>query len=142
MTQFTALAPHYDELMAVVAYDEWADYVRVLWSFAGHAPHRVLDCACGTGNVTFELARAGLEVVGVDLSPEMIAVAQRKVPASGLPVRFEVADLGDFDLGETFDSASCLYDSLNYITDPQHLRRAMECVGRHLERDACSRLRR
>lgn len=139
MTQFSTLATHYDELMQVVPYDDWAEYVRLLWSFASHTPHRVLDCACGTGNVSFELAKFGYEVMGVDLSPEMIVVAQRKaqehdsVPNDYRAPRFAVADLGDFDLGETFDSASCLYDSLNYITDSAHLKRAFECVRRHIE---------
>lgn len=131
--QFGPLAAHYDELMHAVPYEDWADYVRVLWSFAGHSPRRVLDCACGTGNLTFELAKLGLDVVGVDLAPEMIRVAREKSYIIGVPARFEVGDLGDFDLGETFDSASCLYDSLNYIVDPDHLKRAFECIGKHLE---------
>ena len=40
----------------------------------------VLDLGCGTGNLTMRLARLGLHVAGVDLSPEMLAVARRKVP--------------------------------------------------------------
>lgn len=131
--QFQDLAPHYDELMVTVPYDDWADYVRLLWHFADHEPQRVLDAACGTGNVSFALEKSGLEVVGVDLSASMIEVAQHKARAMGSSARFLQADLTDFHLGETFDSATCLYDSLNYILNPADLQRAFECIGQHLK---------
>jgi SAM-dependent methyltransferase len=134
MNQFTALAPHYDELMQIVPYDAWVEYVMLLWSMVEHQPKRVLDCACGTGNVTFELAKQGLDVTGVDLSAGMIAEAKNK--ASGihtpLPVRFFQGDLAKFDLGETFDSATCLYDSLNYILDASALQAAFGRIAAHL----------
>ncbi|MGH9165914.1 MAG: class I SAM-dependent DNA methyltransferase [Acidimicrobiales bacterium] len=47
---------------------------------AALGPARVLDAGCGTGRVAIELARRGLEVTGVDLDPEMLAVARRKAP--------------------------------------------------------------
>lgn len=140
--QFQDLAPHYDELMVSVPYDDWADYVRLLWHFSDHEPRRVLDCACGTGNVAFalakgglELAKGGLEVVGVDLSHSMIEVAQQKAQVMQLPARFLQADLTNFALNERFDSATCLYDSLNYILDAGDLQRAFACIGKHIKPD-------
>src|SRR6476620_135203 len=133
-TQFGDLAPHYDELMDVVPYDFWAEYVMTLFHFAGHQPHKLLECACGTGNLSFELAKQGLEVVGVDLSESMIAQAEAKAQGVhfDLKVRFAQADLADFHLGESFDSASCLYDSLNYILDADKLQAAFAQVAEHL----------
>ena len=133
MNQFTALAPHYDELMNVVPYDAWVDYVLLLFQIAEHDPKKLLDCACGTGNVSFELAKSEIEVVGVDIAPAMIDEANRKAALSSTKIAFHQADLGDFDLGEKFDSATCLYDSLNYILDPNHLERAFACIANHLE---------
>jgi ubiquinone/menaquinone biosynthesis C-methylase UbiE len=135
-SQFGPLAPHYDELMKIVPYDQWAEYVMTLFAYAGHDPRRVLDCACGTGNVTFELASRGLHCVGVDISASMIEVARQKLktwPHRFAP-RFEVGDLATFELNETFDSATCLYDSLNYILEPEKLRAAFAQVGKHIER--------
>lgn len=149
-SQFADLAPYYDELMDVVPYDGWADYVMLLFSIVGHEPQRVLDCACGTGNVTFELAQRGLEMTGVDLSAPMIerAIAKTRSAKAGstqtrsagtgstatpLPARFLEADLTSFDLGEQFDSATCLYDSLNYILDPMALQAAFGRIAAHLE---------
>ncbi|MBV9469812.1 MAG: class I SAM-dependent methyltransferase [Abitibacteriaceae bacterium] len=134
-SQFGDLAPYYDELMHMVPYEQWVEYVMVLFGFVEHTPHNVLDCACGTGNVTLELAKNHLKVTGVDLSQPMIEVAQQKAAklATPLPVRFLQADLTAFDLGETFDSATCLYDSLNYILEPNALQSAFGCIASHVE---------
>ena len=132
-TQFTALAPHYDELMQIVPYDAWADYVLLLFEIADHDARKLLDGACGTGNLSFELARSGIAVTGVDIAPAMIEVAQTKAANSPFDIRFFEADLTQFDLGETFDCATCLYDSLNYILDPVALQNAFACLARHIE---------
>ena len=137
-TQFNALAPHYDELMRVVPYDAWADYVLTLFALVEHHPQRVLDCACGTGNVTFELAKHGMHMTGVDLSAHMIDVARAKLREtesgdSTALIRFFQADLAEFDLGETFDAATCLYDSLNYILDPAKLQASFGRIAAHME---------
>jgi SAM-dependent methyltransferase len=122
--------------MQVVPYDDWTEYVMTLFTFAGHTPRRVLDCACGTGNISFQLDKLGLEVTGVDIAAGMIRVANEKVaalPASeNSRLRFYEADLTSFDLDETFDSATCLYDSLNYILDAEKLQAAFEHIGRHV----------
>lgn len=147
-SQFGPLAPHYDELMEIVPYDSWVDYVETLFLLAEHEPNRVLDCACGTGNVSFEMARRGWEVTGVDLSAPMIEVAQQKsrdLVADGDAARFVSGDfspaprffcddLTTFDLGETFDGATCLYDSLNYILEPEKLKLAFARIAAHVEK--------
>lgn len=64
-----------------------------------YAPRSVLDAGCGTGRVARELARRGVEVVGVDLDPDMLATARRRSPK----LQWVQADLASFDLGRTFD---------------------------------------
>ena len=135
-TQFTDLAPHYDELMKVVPYAAWAEYIQLLFQIANVAPQSILDCACGTGNVSFELASRSYDVTGVDISAAMIAKAQGKSGStpSGttLPKRFVEADLSSFNLGEKFDAATCLYDSFNYILEPEKLLAAFNCIASHI----------
>jgi len=63
------------------------------------APASVLDAGCGTGRVARELARRGVDVVGVDLDPEMLAVARRRSPE----LAWIEADLAMLHLGRTFD---------------------------------------
>ena len=54
----------------------------------------VLDAGCGTGRVALELARRGLDVVGVDADPGMLAVARTKAP----DLEWVLADLSELDL--------------------------------------------
>jgi SAM-dependent methyltransferase len=66
---------------------------------ASFAPATVLDAGCGTGRVAVELARRGIEVVGVDVDPSMLATARRQAPM----LEWVEADLTTFDLDRTFD---------------------------------------
>src|SRR5215204_907858 len=63
-------------------------------------PASVLDAGCGTGRVGRELARRGIEVVGVDIDAGMLATARDKAP----DVSWHVADLADIDLARSFDA--------------------------------------
>jgi len=62
-------------------------------------PSTVLDAGCGTGRVAIELARHGIEVVGVDVDASMIAEARRRAPG----ITWIEADLSALDLGRVFD---------------------------------------
>ncbi len=70
-----------------------ADFVAAL------APRTVLDAGCGAGRVAIELARRGIDVVGVDVDDSMVATARRLAPA----LTWEQADLATLALGRTFE---------------------------------------
>ena len=69
---------------------------------------RVLDVGCGPGRHALALARRGIVVDGVDLSPDFIALATAAADAEGLPARFAVLDVRDLAVDGTFDAAVCL----------------------------------
>lgn len=62
-------------------------------------PNSVLDAGCGSGRVARELARRGIDVVGVDMDRSMLAAARTRDPG----IEYHEADLATFDLGRTFD---------------------------------------
>ena len=64
-----------------------------------YTPASVLDAGCGTGRIARELARRGVDIIGVDLDPEMLAVGMRKAPE----LDWRVGDLETVQLGRTFD---------------------------------------
>src|SRR5262249_25794605 len=75
----------------------------------GLAPgDRVLDVGCGPGRHALALARRGYEVVGVDLSPDFIALAREAADTEGLPATFEVVDVRNLDYDAEFEAAICL----------------------------------
>jgi SAM-dependent methyltransferase len=69
---------------------------------------RVLDVGCGPGRHSLALARRGLDVVGVDLSPDFVALAREAAAAEGLAARFEVRDVRALTYDGEFDAVLCL----------------------------------
>lgn len=134
--QFARVAPVYDLLMHDVPYGVWIEYLRQLLSLHNARPRRVLDLACGTGNVTELLCAEGFAVIGVDIAEDMIAEARRKASDKALPILYAVQDAADLDLpGSRFDLCVSMFDSLNYIIRPDRLIQAMERVAAHLTRN-------
>jgi SAM-dependent methyltransferase len=114
--------PLYDALAA--DYDRFVDWpgrlaheLPFLTSlFQDHGVHRVLDAACGTGHHAIALTSQGYQVMGADLSGAMIQRARENAFAHGVEASFVVAGLGGFAaLGETFDAAICLGNSLPHL---------------------------
>ncbi len=81
-------------------------------SFFSH--RRILDVACGTGILALKLAQQGFSVVGIDNSPQMIALAQAKVKPE-LSLFFKVQDMKELNTKEPFDLIFCTFDSINYL---------------------------
>jgi len=83
--------------------------VGFLVEVLGLAPGtRVLDVGCGPGRHALALARRGIDVVGVDLSPDFVDLARAAAVAEALPARFEVLDVRDLAFVGQFDAAICL----------------------------------
>jgi SAM-dependent methyltransferase len=69
---------------------------------------RVLDAGCGPGRHALELARRGIDVTGVDLSPDFVALASEAAEAEGLSARFDVLDVRDLAFDREFDAVICV----------------------------------
>jgi len=69
---------------------------------------RVLDVGCGPGRHSLALARRGVDVVGVDHSPEFVRLARDAAAAEGLSAAFEELDVRDLHRPGEFDAAICL----------------------------------
>jgi len=133
---FTALAPHYDALMASVPYRMWVDYLEHLVEVHQGGGKRVLDLATGTGSVALLLASRGYRVTGVDISAAMVEQARLKSARDGLQVTWLVQDATRLDLpAASFDWCCCLYDSLNYVIGEGNLAQVFRGVSRALRPD-------
>jgi len=98
---------------------------------------RVLEVACGTGRVVVPLARAGFDVVGIDASAHMLAVAREKLdaePELSALAGLVHADMRDFRLAEEapFDLAVVAVKSFAYLTERQDQLRCLQAIAGHL----------
>ncbi len=125
----------YNELMSDVNYAEWTNYLDGLFNKFDRRPTILLDLACGTGGFSQEFAKMGVSVIGVDISPEMLAVANENSQKQNLDILYLCQDAAELDLYGTVDGAICCLDSLNHITDYQKLCEVFEKVSLFLEKD-------
>ena len=129
MSSYDFLAGCYDRLTYDVDYAAWADYIQAHFHKQPLPGTTILDLACGTGSLTRELTLRGYEMIGVDLSPDMLAEAAEKNRGVGeIEPIFLCQSMDRLDLYGTIDACVCCLDSVNYVTDPKKLRRAFERV--------------
>jgi len=125
----------YGKDFAAVYNDHWRDFTTRLWPFltrtvTQHNPEAEtwLDLCCGTGFLLRMACDNGFRATGLDISPHVLTYAGKNAPAAET-IR---ADVRRFSLPRKFDVITCMYDSLNYLTTKQDLRRVFPGVRRHL----------
>lgn len=126
---YSQIAPVYDTLMKEVDYRGWAFYITEILSKNGIGPPaKILDLACGTGTVTILLAETGFDLIGLDISGEMLSVARAKSDSKKARKDWRQGDMRRFKFDESVDAAICLFDSVNYLADENELRDTFACV--------------
>ena len=123
----------YDEFMQTIPYTTWADYVEEVWKAHRCKPHLVLDLACGTGSLTLELSKRGYEMIGADLSPEMLEIAREKAVEEKQDILYLMQDMREFELYGTVDSIVCTCDSMNYILEEDELLQVFQLAENYLD---------
>ena len=130
MDAYTVLAGSYDRLTRDVDYERWADYAQRHFAKQKCPVETVLELGCGTGSLTRLLARRGYAVTALDLSPDMLAVAEQK--CRGLNARFLCQDMTKFGWIGPVDAVVSGLDSVNYVTKPRKLLKMFQSVHENL----------
>lgn len=116
----------------------WADRTeaevdRAVMMLRPEGGERILDLACGIGRHSLELRRRGFEVVGVDISPDLLEMAEREAKAQSLEVTFMQADLRELDLHDEFDLVLSLNDgAIGYFETEEENLRTFEVIAQAL----------
>lgn len=132
MSSYGEFAELYDELMNDFDYEIWANYIKMIFDRYDLSPKDVLEMACGTGNLTYYLAKDRYNVVGFDLSEDMLSQAYTKLRKFN-NVKLLNMDMTGFSFKKKFDSIICVCDSINYIVDKDELLKCFKNVYNHLE---------
>ncbi|WP_390575611.1 class I SAM-dependent DNA methyltransferase, partial [Staphylococcus pseudintermedius] len=127
--QYENLSAFYDRLTDDQPYDLWLDLIQQ--TLQQQKVSRVLDIGCGTGTLTQHFTQFADEVMGMDLSVEMLVLAKQK----SSQVQWIEGDMSDFNLNTDFDLITILCDSLNYLADETAVVATFEHVYQHLNVD-------
>lgn len=126
----------YDVLHRPDAVGAFAGDMEFYESLAAETGGPILELACGTGRVAFHLAGAGLEVVGLDRSEPMLAVARSKLDRdrgpSVLQPSFEHGDMTNFALDRNFALVIVAFRSFQLLLTPEAQRSCLSAIRRHL----------
>ncbi|MFT4412707.1 class I SAM-dependent DNA methyltransferase [Fredinandcohnia humi] len=126
----------YDELMKDVDYDLWVAFLQEkAKQFSQGNFSRVLDLACGTGEISVKLANEGYEVVGIDLSEDMLAVANSKAVDAGKKIEFYQQNMVEVSGLLPFDIVTIFCDSLNYLQSEEEVQKTFKNVYNQLKSD-------
>lgn len=97
----------------------------------------VLELGCGTGRVLIPTARAAIDIVGIDLSPDMLAVCRERVASEPAEVRSRIeiyeADMRAVDLGRSFTLVTTPFRSFQHLLSVDDQMAALDTAFRHLK---------
>ena len=132
MSSYKNFSVFYDLFTYNVNYKKRTKYLLKLFEKFDRKPTLLLDLACGTGGFSFEFAKKEIEVVGVDMSEDMLCEAQTKNTAEN-KVLFLCQKAEELELYGTVDGAVCCLDSLNHIINYEDFKKSISKVSLFLE---------
>ena len=147
MDSYTSFSYVYDTFMDQEPYEEWADRVCEYLEKYGlprtagadvqntgpvNEENIVVDLGCGTGKLTEILADRGYDMIGVDLSEDMLSIAQERRIESGRDILYTLQDMRNFELYGAAGAMVSVGDSINYLLEEKDLEDMFACVQRGL----------
>lgn len=130
MEAYTGFAEVYDDFMDNVPYEAWCEYLCRILHEHGITEGLVLDLGCGTGQMTRLMKQRGYDMIGVDLSGEMLEIARTHEDEGILYLQ---QDMREFELYGTVAAVICVCDSLNYLLEKEELLQVFSLVNNYLD---------
>ncbi len=126
---YDCFSAYYDLLTDNVEYEKRADCLCKLIASSGVEKGILLDLACGTGSLSVEFAKRGFEVIGVDISAQMLTVAREKAYEQGTDILLLCQPMQELDLYGTVDAAVCALDSINHLESAEDVKETFRKVS-------------
>ena len=135
MSNYNVFAQYYDCLTENIDYTGRASYLLSVLERLGHNAGITLDLACGTGSLTLELYKKGVDVYGVDASSAMLSIAMDKAYDENADILFLRQKMEKLDLFGTVQTVFCSLDSINHIKNFDLMQKVFDKVALFLEKD-------
>lgn len=133
MKPYNHFAEIYDDLTENVNYKVRSDYISGFFDKYNIPKNgKILDLACGTGSISKELFEKGYDLIGADLSLEMLSVADNKLNGK---IKLINAKMQNFVLTEPVDAVICLLDSINHLETQNDIEKCFNCVYNSLNKN-------
>ena len=145
MEAYTDFAKVYDTFMDETPYDVWGDFVSSLIGKYGLSKpgadsedalsqerNLVVELGCGTGSFTQVMKRLGYDIMGIDMSPEMLNLARQKSAKEGLDIMYLEQDMRELDLYCTAGTIVSVCDSVNYLLEDEDVTQTFRLVNNFL----------
>ena len=124
MNEYKGFSYYFDQIMEYIDYHDWLSFTKQYVSQDKH----ILDLACGSGTLAVLLSVEGFKVDGLDLSAEMIGLANDKFKAYHILNSLYTYDMSSFSLPRKYDAVTCYFDSVNHLPTIEHVKQMMNCV--------------
>ncbi|MFO7814211.1 MAG: class I SAM-dependent methyltransferase [Halanaerobiales bacterium] len=122
-----SFATIYDDVMKIVPYYSWYKYLKHILYYYDKNPKKIMELACGTGNMMKYFSDGADKIYGIDKSEDMLAIAQNKFSNNG-NVKFFNTDMSRKIKYNNFDFIYSVFDSMNYILEFEELINVFENV--------------
>ncbi len=133
MASYEQFAQIYDWALNELPYEQWLSYIEQIFEKHQSEPKLILDLGCGTGSMTNLMASKGYEMIGVDLSEDMLAIAREKAKDQHLDVIYLNQDMTELDLYGTVEAVISCGDALNYVLEEEDIMAAFKRVNLFLD---------
>ena len=131
MEAYTGFASVYDMYMDNIPYDDWAKNIETLFEKYDMPMEIVCDLGCGTGQMTRRLKAKGYDMIGIDISYDMLMEAMTAEDSQG--ILYLCQDMREFELYGTVGAVVSVCDSMNYLTNSSDLLTVMKLVNNYLD---------
>ena len=137
MEAYSGFAKVYDLFMDDVPYEKWCDGICKILSHYGITDGIVAELGCGTGAMTRLLSQRGFDMIGIDVSEEMLLQARgygdEGQSFETKPILYLQQDMRSFELYGTVAAIVSVCDSMNYITQESELADVFSLVNNYLD---------
>lgn len=130
---YEGFAGVYDHMMDNIPYDEWFQSIREYLAKKGINDGTICELGCGTGMMTERFAEAGFQMIGVDRSEDMLALAMEKKIESGSDILYLNQEMESFELAEPVDVIISICDSMNYLVQESAMSDTFSRIRKYLK---------